>query len=309
MSDNARVEFKKEHRYYIIKRKHLKNGYDEARVLNLLEALQLPDIDCVVIESDWPMYHDVWDMIRRYVETGKYESQQREIAAKDAELVRLREELSATNRIITATAGLLQQWEPDYPSDYDKARDIRGEICEIVSEMLDNPTNGIYPTTRCYDRLECLYESQRRTIEQLQSRVKSLTDVANRLAHLHTCSMEGIDNGLPTANDFMAEIDRLHDIINHPGEKEPIDMKINQCGNNKCNEINAGIDKCLIPLITALNAAGLKTVASCCGHGNRPGNIALADGREIMIIQDYKTARMIESIFPDIHGNYSGEQE
>lgn len=39
----------------------------------------------------------------------------------------------------------------------------RAEICDAVSEMLDNPDeSGIYPTTRCYDRLEKYIESVRR---------------------------------------------------------------------------------------------------------------------------------------------------
>jgi len=35
--------------------------------------------------------------------------------------------------------------------------DIRGEICKIISKMLDSPDKyGIYPTTKCYDELEVL---------------------------------------------------------------------------------------------------------------------------------------------------------
>ena len=33
--------------------------------------------------------------------------------------------------------------------------DVRTEICNAISEMLDNPDSiGIYKTTKCYDRLE-----------------------------------------------------------------------------------------------------------------------------------------------------------
>ena len=39
-------------------------------------------------------------------------------------------------------------------------------------------------------------------------------------------------------------------------------------------------------LVSALNAGGVPTVASCSGHGERPGNIALADGRELIIAKD-----------------------
>lgn len=59
-----------------------------------------------------------------------------------------------------------------------------------------------------------------------------------------------------------------------------------------------GIDGCIAPLVEALNAVGLTTIASCCGHGHRPGNIALADGREIIIARDFAEARKIDALFP-----------
>ena len=62
------------------------------------------------------------------------------------------------------------------------------------------------------------------------------------------------------------------------------------------------IDVCIVPVVRALNNAGIATVASCCGHGHRPGNIALADGRELVIAADYEQARQIDGLFPDIHG-------
>lgn len=55
------------------------------------------------------------------------------------------------------------------------------------------------------------------------------------------------------------------------------------------------IDRCIAPLVTALNEAGFATAASCCGHGRHPGNIVLADGRELIICPDYDTARALES--------------
>lgn len=58
-----------------------------------------------------------------------------------------------------------------------------------------------------------------------------------------------------------------------------------------------GVDKCIVPLVKALNEAGLTTVASCCGHGKRYGNIALADGREILIMPDFDSARRIDKLF------------
>ena len=72
----------------------------------------------------------------------------------------------------------------------------------------------------------------------------------------------------------------------------------------KILEINGkprDIDSCLEPLIRALNANGFSTVACCCGHGKRPGNIALADGRELIIVRNYEEGRIIDKAFPQIN--------
>ncbi|MCK5602861.1 hypothetical protein KAR91_13350 [Candidatus Pacearchaeota archaeon] len=63
------------------------------------------------------------------------------------------------------------------------------------------------------------------------------------------------------------------------------------------------VDSCILPLVEALNGGGYETVASCCGHGNRYGNIALADGREFLICSDYDAARELDKMMVDIHGN------
>lgn len=55
-------------------------------------------------------------------------------------------------------------------------------------------------------------------------------------------------------------------------------------------------------LVSALNKAGIRTVASCSGHGHRPGNIMLADGRELVIARDFDEARKIDAMFPGING-------
>jgi len=43
------------------------------------------------------------------------------------------------------------------------------------------------------------------------------------------------------------------------------------------------IDWCIHDLVAALNAAGIETVACCCGHGKINGRIDLADGRVLTI--------------------------
>jgi hypothetical protein len=43
------------------------------------------------------------------------------------------------------------------------------------------------------------------------------------------------------------------------------------------------IDWCIHHIVAALNAGGVETVASCCGHGKADGRIDLADGRVLTI--------------------------
>lgn len=47
-------------------------------------------------------------------------------------------------------------------------------------------------------------------------------------------------------------------------------------------------------LVDALNCGSLSTLASCSGHGEKPGIISLKDGRELLILPDYESARMAE---------------
>lgn len=75
-------------------------------------------------------------------------------------------------------------------------------------------------------------------------------------------------------------------------------MRRGNCDSCKKKPGQGGLDPCLISLIKVLNKVGLKTIASCCGHGHRPGNIALEDGREIIIARNYQEAREIDKLFP-----------
>jgi len=62
-------------------------------------------------------------------------------------------------------------------------------------------------------------------------------------------------------------------------------------------------DPCIAPLVLALNHGGLPTVWSCCGHGRRPAQIGLSDGREVIVFADASEARRIESLWPDINAD------
>jgi hypothetical protein len=43
------------------------------------------------------------------------------------------------------------------------------------------------------------------------------------------------------------------------------------------------VDACIVGIVRALNLGTVKTRSSCCGHGQRPGQILLADGRKLII--------------------------
>ena len=55
-------DFKREERYIVVKLKHLA-GLQQAPLRNFLRENRVPQIECVVVEHDWPEYHLVWAMI------------------------------------------------------------------------------------------------------------------------------------------------------------------------------------------------------------------------------------------------------
>lgn len=46
------------------------------------------------------------------------------------------------------------------------------------------------------------------------------------------------------------------------------------------------IDRCIAPIVKALDAGGVYMTGSCCGHGKRNGEILLADGRILRVQAD-----------------------
>lgn len=62
------------------------------------------------------------------------------------------------------------------------------------------------------------------------------------------------------------------------------------------------IDRCISELVTALNNAGITTIASCCGHGKRPGSIILHNEQELIISSGREMTKKLEEGFPSIHG-------
>lgn len=56
------TEFCREERYIVIKRKHL-NKKTESMIRNVLQLHNIPTVECVVTESDWSIYEDVWALV------------------------------------------------------------------------------------------------------------------------------------------------------------------------------------------------------------------------------------------------------
>lgn len=70
----------------------------------------------------------------------------------------------------------------------------------------------------------------------------------------------------------------------------------------------AYVDPCIQPLVQAINDAGILTLNCCCGHGMRPGWIALEDGRQILIAKDWDEMRVMDAGFPTLSVSEQGEK-
>lgn len=58
----ALTPFVREERFIVIKRKHLVDD-EERKLRDFLYELNVGTVECVVVESDWPEYETVWQMI------------------------------------------------------------------------------------------------------------------------------------------------------------------------------------------------------------------------------------------------------
>jgi len=78
-------DFEKENKYLVVKRSDLRGALIAATpemqskidssleyISKVREISNKPELCCVVVEHDWPMYADTWKSIQQYVETGSY---------------------------------------------------------------------------------------------------------------------------------------------------------------------------------------------------------------------------------------------
>ena len=93
--------------------------------------------------------------------------------------------------------------------------------------------------------------------------------------------------GIEDPNGEWVKYSDVAEALNIAGEMKP--KKCCDIGSYSCQipMSIAGrvrwIDYCIADIVAALNAAGIETVASCCGHGQIPGEVNLMDGREITV--------------------------
>jgi len=61
----------------------------------------------------------------------------------------------------------------------------------------------------------------------------------------------------------------------------PIPSELSATG--KFRWVDKPVDRCIAPIVQALNDAGIYTSGCCCGHGKNNGSIILQDGRVLII--------------------------
>src|SRR5690625_5259170 len=103
----------------------------------------------------------------------------------------------------------------------------------------------------------------------------------------------------PVGTDLVQKWQREHGVVLTPGSREAAMVVIRHDEDGKPT---VWCDPEIADLVRALNDGGMATVASCSGHGHRPGNIMLADGRVLVVCKDADEAREVESHFPGVNG-------
>lgn len=103
-------EFTKEDRYLVIKRSDIKSALDGEmqsalqHIAQTVEAerssLGKPVLECVVVESDWPIYEHVWNMVEAI--TANYPTELDQLRKDNTELVSVFKEILGNVEEMTA---------------------------------------------------------------------------------------------------------------------------------------------------------------------------------------------------------------
>lgn len=103
-------EFKREPRYYVFKISKLDHEKDH-ELFNLKQSLgEHNDVECVVVEHDWPCYEATWKMIEQ-VANGEFTDPFRTIAELTARAENAERENFRLATFMLKTADKLEQYE------------------------------------------------------------------------------------------------------------------------------------------------------------------------------------------------------
>lgn len=123
-------EFQREERYIVVKLKHLA-GLQQAPLRNFLRENRVPQIECVVVEHDWPEYHLVWAMLEHRM-AGK--------PVPDFNLWRradeLQQRLNAADQRVDVLEGLLRRSQ-DFVAFVHKCVRRNGEYAPLHRQEMD----------------------------------------------------------------------------------------------------------------------------------------------------------------------------
>ena len=201
--------FKREHRYYVIKRKHLA-GEQEARLKLLLSEFELPDFQCVVVESDWPEHDVVWRMIEDRV-TGRTEAPDMTEEVTNSEWIAA--SIWAGVFPKKATAEQIAAWRASLAP----AKDARSALQRFIYEATHLSSEEVDGSHWCKISAECLEQGRqalrteaRTGGDALREATKNLLDACYRADALEELHSE-IDGSLLDA--VSSALEDFHPIV------------------------------------------------------------------------------------------------
>jgi hypothetical protein len=90
------------------------------------------------------------------------------------------------------------------------------------------------------------------------------------------------------------------------GDTVPVRVKVlaEQAHEGRNTWKTKPIDRCIAPIVEALQSGGIDMRLSCCGHGDGNGEIILGDGRRLKIIDGVDHAAAALEVLVNNLGNY-----
>lgn len=108
-------------------------------------------------------------------------------------------------------------------------------------------------------------------------------------------SPAGPVSGFKVDMSLVKKWQRENNVVQEPGSREAAMVIIRHDENGRPT---VWCDPEIADLVAALNTESMSTVASCSGHGYRPGLIILKDGRRLMVFDNEADYERAEGVFP-----------